>query len=107
MASPSYPEIKVSTQSVTCFGSTDGFMNIVELGSGNYIYTSIVGPSGMVTAPRWNLGTRSAKDLEAGVYTITVKNNDSGCSTTTVVRVGTPPALTLSATLIQVVHFYQ
>ena len=105
VASPSYPEIKVSTQSVTCFGSTDGFMNIVELGSGNYIYTSIVGPSGMVTAPRWNLGTRSAKDLEAGVYTITVKNNDSGCSTTTVVRVGTPPALTLSATLIQVDQF--
>ena len=31
VASPSYPEIKVSTQSVTCFGSTDGFMNIVEL----------------------------------------------------------------------------
>ena len=105
VASPSYPEIKVSTQSVTCFGSTDGFMNIVELGSGNYIYTSIVGPSGTVTAPRWNLGTRSAKDLEAGVYTITVKNNDSGCSTTTVVRVGTPPALTLSATLIQVDQF--
>ena len=105
VASPSYPEIKVSTQSVTCFGSTDGFMNIVELGSGNYIYTSIVGPLGPVTAPRWNLGTRSAKDLEAGVYTITVKNSDSGCSTTTVVRVGTPPALTLSATLIQVDQF--
>ena len=105
VASPSYPEIKVSTQSVTCFGSTDGFMNIVELGSGNYIYTSIAGPLGPVTAPRWNLGTRSAKDLEAGVYTITVKNNDSGCSTTTVVRVGTPPALTLSATLIQVDQF--
>ena len=105
VASPSYPEIKVSTQSVTCFGSTDGSMNIVELGSGNYIYTSIAGPSGPVTAPRWNLGTRSAKDLEAGVYTITVKNNDSGCSTTTVVRVGTPPALTLSATLIQVDQF--
>ena len=105
VASPSYPEIKVSTQSVTCFGSTDGFMNIVELGSGNYIYNSIVGPLGPVTAPRWNLGTRSAKDLEAGVYTITVKNNDSGCSTTTVVRVGTPPALTLSATLIQVDQF--
>ncbi|WP_454986971.1 T9SS type B sorting domain-containing protein [Capnocytophaga leadbetteri] len=105
VASPSYPEIKVSTQSVTCFGSTDGFMNIVELGSGNYIYTSIAGPLGAVTAPRWNLGTRSAKDLEAGVYTITVKNNDSGCSTTTVVRVGTPPALTLSATLIQVDQF--
>jgi len=105
VASPSYPEIKVSTQSVTCFGSTDGFMNIVELGSGNYIYTSIAGPLGPVTAPRWNLGTRSAKDLEAGVYTITVKNNDSGCSTETVVRVGTPPALTLSATLIQVDQF--
>jgi len=105
VASPSYPEIKVSTQSVTCFGSTDGFMNIVELGSGNYIYTSIAGPSGPVTAPRWNLSTRSAKDLEAGVYTITVKNNDSGCSTETVVRVGTPPALTLSATLIQVDQF--
>ena len=105
VASPSYPEIKVSTQSVTCFGSTNGFMNIVELGSGNYIYTSIAGPSGTVTAPRWNLGTRSAKDLEAGVYTITVTNNDSGCSTTTVVRVGTPPALTLSATLIQVDQF--
>ena len=105
VASPSYPEIKVSTQSVTCFGSTDGFMNIVELGSGNYIYTSIAGPLGPVTTPRWNLGTRSAKDLEAGVYTITVKNNDSGCSTTTVVRVGTPPALTLSATLIQVDQF--
>ena len=105
VASPSYPEIKVSTQSVTCFGSTNGFMNIVELGSGNYIYTNIVGPSGPVTAPRWNLGTRSAKDLEAGVYTITVKNSDSGCETTTVVRVGTPPALTLSATLIQVDQF--
>ena len=105
VASPSYPEIKVSTQSVTCFGSTNGFMNIVELGSGNYTYNSIVGPSGMVTAPRWNLGTRSAKDLEAGVYTITVTNSDSGCSTTTVVRVGTPPALTLSATLIQVDQF--
>ena len=105
VASPSYPEIKVSTQSVTCFGSTNGFMNIVELGSGNYIYTNIVGPLGPVTAPRWNLGTRSAKDLEAGVYTITVTNNDSGCSTTTVVRVGTPPALTLSATLIQVDQF--
>ena len=105
VASPSYPEIKVSTQSVTCFGSTDGFMNIVELGSGNYTYNSIVGPLGTVTAPRWNLGTRSAKDLEAGVYTITVTNNDSGCSTITVVRVGTPPALTLSATLIQVDQF--
>ena len=104
VASPSYPEIKVSTQSVTCFGSTDGFMNIVELGSGNYTY-SIVGPLGMVTAPRWNLSTRSAKDLEAGVYTITVTNSDSGCSTATVVRVGTPPALTLSATLIQVDQF--
>ena len=104
VASPSYPEIKVSTQSVTCFGSTDGSMNIVELGSGNYTY-NIVGPSGTVTAPRWNLGTRSAKDLEAGVYTITVTNNDSGCPTTTVVRVGTPPALTLSATLIQVDQF--
>ena len=104
VASPSYPEIKVSTQSVTCFGSTDGFMNIVELGSGNYTY-SIVGPLGAVTAPRWNLGTRSAKDLEAGVYTITVTNSDSGCGTATVVRVGTPPALTLSATLIQVDQF--
>ena len=104
VASPSYPEIKVSTQSVTCFGSTDGFMNIVELGSGNYTY-SIIGPLGTVTAPRWNLGTRSAEDLEAGVYTITVMNSDSGCSTETVVRVGTPPALTLSATLIQVDQF--
>ena len=104
VASPSYPEIKVSTQSVTCFGSTDGFMNIVELGSGNYTY-SIVGPLGSVTAPRWNLSTRSAKDLEAGVYTITVTNSDSNCSTETVVRVGTPPALTLSATLIQVDQF--
>ena len=102
VASPSYPEIKVSTQSVTCFGSTDGFMNIVELGSGNYTY-NIVGPSGTVTT--WDLGTRSAKDLEAGVYTITVTNSDSGCSTATVVRVGAPPALTLSATLIQVDQF--
>ena len=39
------------------------------------------------------------------MYTITVTNSDSSCSTATVVRVGTPPALTLSATLIQVDQF--
>ena len=104
VASPSYPEIEVSTYSVTCAGNNDGQLFVVEKNApnaGTFSYT-VTGPGGLVT---FNMVSRSANNLVAGIYTITVTNTLTQCGKTYTATVYSPTSLTFNETLITSTDF--
>ena len=99
VASATYPEIEVSTRSVTCAGSADGQLFVVEKNApnGGAFSYAVTGPGGAVT---FDMASRSANNLVAGIYTITVTNTLTHCDKTYTATVYSPTGLTFSHTLI-------
>jgi len=99
VASATYPEIEVSTRSVTCAGSADGQLFVVEKNApnGGAFSYAVTGPVGAVT---FDMASRSANNLVAGIYTITVTNTLTHCDKTYTATVYSPTGLTFSHTLI-------
>ena len=99
VASATYPEIEVSTRSVTCAGSADGQLFVVEKNApnGGAFSYAVIGPGGAVT---FDMASRSANNLVAGIYTITVTNTLTHCDKTYTATVYSPTGLTFSHTLI-------
>ena len=99
VASATYPEIEVSTRSVTCAGSADGQLFVVEKNApnGGAFSYAVTGPGGAVT---FDMASRSANNLVAGIYTITVTNTLTHCDKTYTAMVYSPTGLTFSHTLI-------
>ena len=99
VASATYPEIEVSTRSVTCAGSADGQLFVVEKNApnGGVFSYAVTGPGGAVT---FDMASRSANNLVAGIYTITVTNTLTHCDKTYTATIYSPTGLTFSHTLI-------
>ncbi|ATA81329.1 hypothetical protein CGC53_02665 [Capnocytophaga leadbetteri] len=104
VASATYPEIEVSTRSVTCAGSADGQLFVVEKNApnGGAFSYAVTGPGGAVT---FDMASRSANNLVAGIYTITVTNTLTHCDKTYTATVYSPTGLTFSHTLITTTGF--
>lgn len=79
------PDIVVSGTNLNCYGQNSGTASVtVANGSGNYTYN-------------WSNGenTGSIAGLTEGTYTVTVKDNVSGCSVTGAYVVTSPDPITL------------
>lgn len=95
---PACPTIVMTGTDVSCYGTIDGTatVSIIAGGSGDYTYTwsdSTIasGPSGSTIAP-----------LAVGTYTVTVRDNVSGCTVTGAYVVGSPDAITISEVITDV-----
>jgi gliding motility-associated-like protein len=95
---PACPTIQMSGASVACYGQSNGRARVTILsgGSGNYTYT-------------WSQGTVASgsgfheiTNLIAGTYTVTVRDNVSGCTVVGAYVVGTPNPITISGTVTNV-----
>ncbi|CAG0999820.1 MAG: T9SS type B sorting domain-containing protein [Bacteroidetes bacterium] len=78
-----------TTTSVSCFGGNNGTATVnVSGGSGNYSYL-------------WNTNplqtTQTATGLSAGSYSVTVTDNNNGCTKIAIVSISQPSAISLSA----------
>ncbi len=97
-ASAACPSISMSGQDVSCNGASDGLasVSVSPGGSGNYTYT-------------WSNGTTNSgpsgstiQFLSVGTYTVSVRDNVSGCTVTGAFVVGSPSALTLTGTVFAI-----
>ncbi|MBC7696167.1 MAG: gliding motility-associated C-terminal domain-containing protein [Burkholderiales bacterium] len=79
--------LTVSSQSTSCFGSSDGSAQVtVNGGSAPYSYTWM--PTGLNTA--------SITSVSSGIYTVNVSNSSGGCIITNTLSVGQGTALLLT-----------
>lgn len=92
------PGIQMSGQQVTCYGGGNGqaTVSIITQSSSNYTFT-------------WSNGTISSgsigstiSNLSAGTYTVSVRDNVSGCTVTGAYVVGQPDPLSITGSVTNV-----
>lgn len=96
-AAPACPTISVIGTNATCYGVSDGTatVNIIAGGSGNYTHT-------------WSNGQTSSGSsstisfLGAGTYTVSVKDNISGCTVVGAYVVGEPDPISITGTVTDI-----
>ena len=94
---PSCPTIQVSGNSLECYGDENGTatVSIITQGSGDYTYTwsnNII-----------NSGASSTiSNLSVGTYTVTVKDNVSGCTVVGAFVVNSPAPITIDENISDV-----
>lgn len=95
---PACPTILMTGTDVSCYGNSDGnvTISIISGGSGDYTYT-------------WSDGTINSgasgsmiSSKPVGTYTVTIKDNVSGCTVTGAFVVGSPEAITISQVITDV-----
>lgn len=97
ISAPACPTISVTGTDASCYGESDGtaILNVLTGGSGDYTHT-------------WSDGTVSSglkdtiRNLSAGTYTVTVKDNVSGCSVIGAYVVGQPDPISVTAEVTNV-----
>lgn len=97
MMTPACPTIMVTGLNVSCYGASDGSATVTVItgGSGNYTHT-------------WSNGTTSSGNsstislLNVGTYTVTVKDNVSGCSVVGAYVVNQPDPISITASITNV-----
>ncbi len=98
LIAPACPTIIMSGNDVSCYGKADGTatVSIVSGGSGNYTYTW---SNGSITS-----GSTSStiSSLTTGTYTVSVRDNVSGCTVVGAFVVGTPDPITISGVVTNV-----
>lgn len=90
------PDIMVTGTSLTCYGGTNGSAQVsVSNGSGDYSYS-------------WSNGANVSQinGLSAGTYTVTVKDNVSGCTVVGAYVVTAPDPITITDVSINDVNCY-
>jgi gliding motility-associated-like protein len=91
---------------VTCYGLSNGSATVLVTsgGSGNYTYTWATSPAPTITSG----GTSSSiSNLPAGAYSVSVRDNVSGCTVTASYVVTTPDPLNISGIVTDVNCFGQ
>ncbi len=87
--------VETSIASVSCYGATDGSINLlVSGGSGNYSYEWNGSGDGIVA------GAANQSALSAGQYTVIVSDDDLGCSVTKTSLVVDGPSSALYARVV-------
>ena len=88
------PQITVSGQlinNISCFSATDGEARFNVSNFVNSFDYSINGPSNFSGSAETN-STIDIANLDDGIYTITVTDNDTNCTATSSVQINAPPA---------------
>ena len=92
------PGIQMSGQQVSCYGGGNGqaTVSIINQSSGNYTFT-------------WSNGTITSgstgstiENLTAGTYTVSIRDNISGCTVTGAYVVGQPDQLSITGTVTNI-----
>ncbi len=97
------PTIVVYGTPASCYGSTNGTATVsVSGGSGNYTHTWSLGP-----AFTYSGTSSSINNLAVGTYTVTVKDNVSGCTVVGAYVVTSPDPITVSGVVTNVNCFGQ
>lgn len=92
------PTIVVFGTPASCYGSTNGTATVnVSGGSGNYTHTWSLGPAFTYSGTSSNIS-----GLGVGTYTVTVKDNVSGCTVVGAYVVGSPDPITVSGVVTNV-----
>lgn len=102
MTPPSCPTIMMSGNSLACYGDQNGTatVSIITQSSGNYTYTWSNG--------NINSGSSSTiSNLSVGTYTVTVKDNISGCTVVGAFVVNSPAPITINENISNVACFGQ
>ncbi len=98
---PACPIITMTGANVTCYGLSNGSatVSIVSGGSGNYTYTWATSPAPTITSG----GTSSTiTNRPAGAYSVSVRDNVSGCTVTASYVVTTPDPIVISGIVANV-----
>lgn len=95
MPPPACPTITMTGGNVSCYGMTNGSatVNVIAGGSGNYTYTWATLPVPTITSGGLS---SSITNLSVGTYTVTVKDNGSGCTVVGAFVVGSPDPIDIS-----------
>lgn len=97
------PTIVVYGTPASCYGYTNGTATVsVSGGSGNYTHTWSLGP-----AFTYSGTSSSINNLAVGTYTVTVKDNVSGCTVVGAYVVTSPDPITVSGVVTNVNCFGQ
>jgi gliding motility-associated-like protein len=96
-APPACPTISVTGANASCYNLSDGSATVVVLtgGSGSYTHTW---SDGTVTSG----GSSTINFLSSGTYTVTVKDNNSGCSVVGAYVVSEPDPISISESITHV-----
>lgn len=94
---PACPTILVTGTNVNCYGASNGSATaeIITGGSGNYTYTWSNGTTGSGSSS-------TISNLSVGTYTVTVKDNVSGCSVVGAYVVNQPDPISITANITDV-----
>ncbi|NRA12883.1 MAG: gliding motility-associated C-terminal domain-containing protein [Crocinitomicaceae bacterium] len=92
---PACPTITMTGGDVSCYGLTNGSatVNVIAGGSGSYTYTWATIPVPTITSGGLS---SSLTNLSVGTYTVTVKDNISGCTVVGAFVVGSPDPIDIS-----------
>lgn len=102
---PACPTIVMGGNDVTCYGNSNGSasVQVIAGGSGNYTFTWATTPATITSG-----GTSSSlSNLTAGMYSVTVRDNVSGCTVVGAFVVGSPDPLEITAIVNDVNCFNQ
>lgn len=94
---PSCPTIQMSGTSLDCYGDENGtaIVNIITQSSGDYTYTW---SNGIIASG----SSSTISNLTVGTYTVTVKDNVSGCTVVGAYVVNSPDPVTISENITNV-----
>jgi gliding motility-associated-like protein len=94
---PACPTIQVTGTNTSCNGVSDGTatVQIISGGSGNYTHTWSDGSTG-------SAGSSTINFLSPGTYTVSVKDNVSGCTVVGAYVVGQPDPINITGTVSDV-----
>lgn len=100
------PTITMTGSDLTCYGLTNGSatVNVIAGGSGNYTYTWATLPVPTITSGGLS---STISNLSVGTYTVTVKDNVSGCTVVGAFVVGSPDPIDVSGIVTHVSCYNQ
>jgi gliding motility-associated-like protein len=99
---PSCPTIQMSGTSLDCYGDENGsaIVNIITQSSGDYTYTW---SNGIIASG----SSSTISNLAVGTYTVTVKDNQSGCTVIGAYVVNSPAPVNISENITHINCFGQ
>ena len=97
---PACPTIQMSGTSLACYGDQNGSttVTIITQSSGNYTYTW---SNGVIASG----SSSTISNLSVGTYTVTVKDNVSGCTVIGAYVINSPAPLTISENITDISCF--
>jgi gliding motility-associated-like protein len=81
---------------VLCFGGNNGSITATGVGTGPYDYTWYNASNVVLQNANAQAGSNTLNNLTAGVYHVTVTDNNNGCTTTTTITITQPTQLVLN-----------